>query len=300
VHGNYDGEIAQFWTTQFRTLAAGAAVLDIGTGNGAVAVLARDHSESRNALFCVHGIDGADISPVSTRDDGAEYYKGIEFHPNTMIQQTPFQDGRFDLVCSQFAFEYAADPASIAEIDRVIGPSGRLAMVMHSDDSIISKVATKQLAGCDYLLRGSLMFERLHALLELLCSNNRPEQRRLLAADERAEAVRERFNESASELMASVAEPGCSEIVRKYARSVVAIVQQGMTDPGRALADWGELIAALHDEEGRLFQLRGALLNESGVGDIAERFRQLGFLVECSELRQAGEKMGWTLVATRG
>ncbi|HEY9119557.1 MAG TPA: hypothetical protein VIN33_07345, partial [Marinobacter sp.] len=42
---NYDGEFLQFWHQQFALLGAGACVLDVCSGNGSIALLARDYSD---------------------------------------------------------------------------------------------------------------------------------------------------------------------------------------------------------------------------------------------------------------
>lgn len=46
---NYDGEIREFWERQFATLREGARIVDLATGNGAVALLAAEYSAARRA-----------------------------------------------------------------------------------------------------------------------------------------------------------------------------------------------------------------------------------------------------------
>ncbi|WP_222565594.1 class I SAM-dependent methyltransferase [Novilysobacter antarcticus] len=301
ITGNYDGEIHRFWTEQFLTLADGACVLDVGTGNGAVAVLARDHARERAVEFDIHGIDVADISPVASRTGGSGFYRGIEFHPRTSIDKTPFKNGSVDLVCCQYVFEYTSIPASIAEMHRILKAHGRIAMILHSDDSVIARVSLKQLEGCDYLLSNTPTVERTRKLLELFLTTPYPEQRRQLANDSSAEAIRSSFNMSAAEVMDRVAAKDCPEVLRTFAQRLVGIVRQGVQDPRGALSALDDAVDSLVDERERLRQMRAALLDEAALLEIAARFGALGYGVACGSLRQEGDvKMGWTLVATNG
>ena len=59
----YSNEIADFWNSQFKSLSKGSTLVDLGTGNGAVAVLAQLYSEANQSNFQVYGIDAADIPP---------------------------------------------------------------------------------------------------------------------------------------------------------------------------------------------------------------------------------------------
>ncbi len=61
--GNYQGAIADFWKSRFETLESESRILDIATGNGAIALLALESSDQRSAHFEILGVDLADIDP---------------------------------------------------------------------------------------------------------------------------------------------------------------------------------------------------------------------------------------------
>jgi len=66
---------------------------------------------------------------------------GIEFHSHTPCESQPFDDDRFDLVTSQFGFEYSDIERSLLEIRRVLKVDGRFVAISHHLDSDLIKAA---------------------------------------------------------------------------------------------------------------------------------------------------------------
>ena len=58
-------KFASIWLAFFSQLPDGARVLDVGTGNGIVAFLARDAAKARGRNFHIEGIDAAIIDPAA-------------------------------------------------------------------------------------------------------------------------------------------------------------------------------------------------------------------------------------------
>jgi len=179
--GNYDGEIAAFWETQFQGVPAGGKVLDLCTGNGAIALLAAGYFLARQRDASVTAVDAAKISPESMarRHAGRE----AEIARVTFIDQTPVEtlglpDAEYDLVTSQYGIEYCDWAPAAAQAARLLRPGGRLALVCHAASSDI--VATMEQEAGDYealesaglvkglrrFLAGNLSFSRLRKLLE--------------------------------------------------------------------------------------------------------------------------------------
>ncbi len=128
---NYEGATADFWRGRFAALDDGARVVDLGTGNGAILLLAREVAAARGVRFALDGVDLADIDPAAL--PGAEdRYAGIRFHPRTSMAALPFADRSVDLVCGQYALEYAPFAPAAAEIARVLAPGGRIAFVLRA------------------------------------------------------------------------------------------------------------------------------------------------------------------------
>ncbi|WP_368561723.1 class I SAM-dependent methyltransferase [Pseudoxanthomonas sp. UTMC 1351] len=300
ISGNYDGAIRTFWNAQFDALQNGERVVDIGTGNGALPLLAKDSAARRGIFLDIHGVDIADIDPPATVKGGEKTYEGVKFHPKTSSAHLPFPDGSVTLVCSQFAFEYTPRQATISEILRVIGRDGRAAFVVHSDRSIIATISEQQLAGCCYLLQGDI-FANAHAMIGVLSKAPNPALRSALANDPHAESARTAFNTSAAALMEMMAANENAAILRKTADQIRNALSAAGHQKSIALSILDSAQAAVNDEKLRLQQLRRALVNPDELAAIASFFRSAGYTVTSSSLEQRpGIEMGWTLVVGNG
>lgn len=302
IDGNYDGPVRAFWQARFDAVRDGGVVVDVGTGNGALALLAAESARSREITLEVHGVDLADISPADAVDAPRGAFDGIRFHPATSLACLPFGDGGVDLLVSQFAFEYAPRDAAVAETLRVLGRRGAAAMVVHSADSVVARVSAERHRWFDLLLDESPLLAAADEVVEILARARTPEARSALQRDARAEAGRARFNASAAALLDRAREPGAGDVLGRFMPALSKAVQAAAHDPTGARRSLAALRDWLRDERERLVQLQAALLDGSALADLADAFRAAGHAVECGSLEQrAGIKLGWTLeVAARG
>ena len=139
--GNYDGIVRKFWVDHFVDLPALSRILDIATGNGAIATLAAEISEGHEKNFFVAATDLAEIhSELKANPLALRLRANIQFHSHTPCQRQPFEDNSFDLVTSQFGFEYSNVEETIREIRRVLTPGWIfIAICHHADSSLIEK-----------------------------------------------------------------------------------------------------------------------------------------------------------------
>ena len=134
--GNYAGAVGEFWKERFAALESGAAVLDIGTGNGAVALLAVHNTRERRIECEVHAVDHAPIDPVRhLPESSATLARQVHFHPGVDAAALPFAEARFALVTGQYALEYTRTAQVAPELARVTRPGAELALLMHRSDA---------------------------------------------------------------------------------------------------------------------------------------------------------------------
>lgn len=301
IEGNYDGALGAFWRARFDVLHGGNRVVDIGTGNGALPLLAKACATERGVKLEIHGVDSAQIDPASSIAGGAERFSGISFHTGISADSLPFEEASVDLVTSQYAFEYMPRMQTLAELTRVTRAGGRVAFVMHSRDSVISRVANEQLQGCSYLFDQSDFFQLARSLIRLLSNARSAFDRAQLCADPKAEALRLAFNEAAQALMQMIEQLPRAEVLRRSAQCVGEAIRSTSTRPDAASALLEREIVSLQDEHLRLLQLDNATMAPVDLRSLANTLAGVGFRdISLSPVDQTQDmRMGWALVACR-
>ena len=163
-----DGPLAAVWRRELAALGGRARVLDLGCGNGAVALLAAETAAAQEACWEIHGVDSAAIDPVRTvscRHHAA--VSAVTFHPATSMSATPFADAYFDLVAGQFALEYGDPPQVLAEVRRVLRPAGRAVFIIHLQESAVVATARVELAQLEEVLAPGAVLDLAHEVLEV-------------------------------------------------------------------------------------------------------------------------------------
>lgn len=138
----YQGEVLKLWHQQLAELAPRAVTVDIGTGNGAVAILMQQYSDKNQLDWSITGIDLAKIDPVKSlaqQPELSQVASKISFIPHCSAEKMPFSNGSVDFLTSQFAIEYAQLGTALEESHRVLKKGGSLVAVMHHADSEISR-----------------------------------------------------------------------------------------------------------------------------------------------------------------
>lgn len=157
---NYDGEVAEFWFGQFARLPDQANVVDVCTGNGAVALLASrwalDHG--RNDVSIV-AIDGAHVDPavIARHWPGqAEALGRIRFIANTPLEVVGLAPDSIDLISSQYGLEYCDLDLAVPRLARALKSGAHLAMLAHVMSSAM--VETMESERRDYAILEALGF----------------------------------------------------------------------------------------------------------------------------------------------
>lgn len=166
----YYGELELLWQAQLKHLANNASLLDIGTGNGGLAVLCYQYGRILNYQWSIHAIDAADINPILNKYEDQTINAAIsqiKFQGNTPAEALPYANDSFDLVCSQFAIEYTNIELALPECIRVLKHNGKFVAIMHHQDSSIVADSYIGLRVLDLFMVESNVFVNIKMLLEL-------------------------------------------------------------------------------------------------------------------------------------
>ena len=196
---NYDGEIRDFWERQFATLPTGARIIDLATGNGAVALLAAEYSTAHYKEFVIDALDKAEIQPE--RDVGqAEAAKGwldaVRFRAGAPNESTGLENECADLVTSQYGFEYGDPAGSAREVMRVLKPGGRIALITHHANSVVVREAREGLQQHRLCLNQEQLLSKARRVVDAMAATDSDFEKRLLKHDTRAEQLRRKLNAS--------------------------------------------------------------------------------------------------------
>jgi ubiquinone/menaquinone biosynthesis C-methylase UbiE len=298
--GNYEGATAEFWNAQFAQVPDGGTIVDLGTGNGAIALLAKQAAARLGRRFDIHGVDAAAIDPAAVLPDGARVFEGIRFHPGVSAAQLPFADASVALVCGQYAFEYMPRAAALREIARVLGVRGRAAFVLHARDSSVLETTAEQLEHCRLLFEDSVVFSRARLLGEVMAAANTPQLRRALADDVRAQTLRHELNEAAGLVMERAETARTPDLLRTALGAISSTLQAAAgLGPEGVVEQLNLHERALRDEWDRLVDLDEAALDPAQAEQLRQAFVMAGYAkAALGRLDHApGQRLGWTLVA---
>ena len=145
---NYGPPIADGWNGFFAKLPKGARLLDLCTGNGAIAVMA----VAAGKQFAVTGADLADVRPTAFVTRNLDELKQVEFLAGTPAEQLPLDDRSVDAVVSQYGIEYSDLTRSLPEAVRVLAPSGRLRFAMHAAEGAVARDTRSAIADALFLI----------------------------------------------------------------------------------------------------------------------------------------------------
>lgn len=300
--GNYDDEIRDHWLAFFGGLPNGARVLDIGTGNGAVAFLARDAAHTLGREFHIEGIDAALIIPSEAAARHGLTVGHIVFRGGTACEQTGYPDRSFHAVSSQYAIEYSRVGDTLNELARILKPGGRAGFIMHHSDSRAVETTRAEIGIFDYLREEAPLIAVCRRLLAGLAESGDEEQ--LLDRLTNREA-QQQHREIAS-LLQSVTAYARSQPQAAFVEGIAVQVSRTLqrtptTGPAAAL----DSLTVLEEEMAAHRERLQANLRAAQSGPDVERFCQsavaAGFIVDTPPaiLRRGEDLLGWTVTATR-
>lgn len=160
----YTHALQPLWESGFTKLPDHSSVLDVASGNGAVAQIAARVSIEQKKQLRIVAADKASLAPEIC----AEYSGQIEFLSNTPLEKLCVPGGKFAFVSSQFGLEYAKVDLALGSVHDVLEENGELLMVAHHSASIICKRSREELQQYRALLNEFPVFARLASLLQAM------------------------------------------------------------------------------------------------------------------------------------
>jgi ubiquinone/menaquinone biosynthesis C-methylase UbiE len=157
---NYDGEIRAFWHARSAEVPDGGQVLDVCTGNGAVALLVAEGLAGQGRSVRITAVDLADIQParIGQRFPAlAAFIERIRFVGNRPFEDIALGDASQDLIVSQYGIEYCEPEAAARQCARLLRPGGRLALITHATDSAMRSTMEQELAQYEAVAEAGLL-----------------------------------------------------------------------------------------------------------------------------------------------
>lgn len=153
---NYDREVDEFWQDTFSKLSNNAVIIDVCSGNGAIAFLAAKYCIENGKAFSIYATDAANIKPelIARKDPMLQKQASlINFKPGVLLEEFSLENVQADLITSQYGIEYCLNEVTARKLFELSKKGGRLVAITHSVKTPIANI-TKN----DYQLLDTVNF----------------------------------------------------------------------------------------------------------------------------------------------
>lgn len=298
VKDGYSGQLKQFWDNQFKQAPSAAKIVDIGTGNGALAILAYDYGRAEQRDFVVEGIDAAVINPAKQFDQQpiiAKKLKAIRFHSASPVEQLP-ADESIDLAVSQFGFEYSDRKLALTALAKALKPGGKAVFVSHHANSNLSKHSQQATTVLQYCLEQSPLFQQADLYLDLARQAipqlgldgwlNYPHQAILKRSIQwTMDILKQRFSDADQQSYVN-------DVIARVARIMQA---QSADNHQQLVAALGVEYQLLNDHQLRVSDQLKASLAKKDITALKKQAEQLGLQFTAEELSIDDKLFGWAI-----
>ena len=283
------------WSQLAAGLEQGAKVLDLGCGNGAVALVVARVSQEMAKSFAVSGIDAAEIDPPHFVTRHAALLRTIDFRARTRMEELPFDPDTFDAGISQFSFEFSDMAKAASEVARVLKPRGQFVILALPATGKVVEQSKKRVKQSQYVLTQTKLFDVALAVAQALHNvESRGEGRD-------TKQYLERFNGEVERAIARFANTD-SDLVM----AMVIGLQRVLTD--RKTTDIAEQLATINLMRKRLIEgvaraevMERAALGDAGLNGLKRRLTESGLNVVETKPVSVGEHgtVAWRITARK-
>jgi SAM-dependent methyltransferase len=294
--GNYGEPIAAGWRAFFAALPADSRVLDIATGNGAIALMAVEAGDRLK----VTGADLAAVRPASFVTRNRRELETVRFLANTPAEELPLEDSSFDAVVSQYGIEYSDLTRSVPEAVRVLAPGGRLRIAVHAAEGSVATDTRRAIEDADFLLDTIDLTDRASACFSAILDVERGRaagafaqtaaQARYAAFRDGLKAVAERASTAADVDMLTAVHRSLTDLFQERQAHDEAALQSRIDD----------LRTEVEAHRERERALLAAALSAEQMAALADRLSSLGLTdISRGEQRDSGDLIGHVIEARR-
>lgn len=165
--GAYVLEVRAAWVEFLSTLPKTARILDVGTRDGVVALIASETASALGRNWEIHATGPVQIDSSRQMPDGPDRLAGVTFHAGVAAERLPFEAESFDALCGHYALEDTDIVAALAEIHRVMKPGSDAQFILHHSDSVTIQSARWAQQEADLVLKETKLYRRLHKLVTM-------------------------------------------------------------------------------------------------------------------------------------
>lgn len=273
---NYREDIAAGWKSFFDSLPVGASILDLCTGNGAIAVMAAEAGRHGGKNFRITAIDAADVNPYRYVTKHRDALAAIEFRSATPIERLPWPAASFDAVVSQYGIEYSDLSLSLSELTRVVAPNGRARLSLHATEGAVVERSGQVIPEIDFLLHEVDLAGKAQRCLRAVATVERNMDRSesaQCAARESLDAFQEAL-ELTSQRAATAVDRG---MLRDASKMLTVLYQRRRQyDVAQAIGIAEEIRTEWRNHRGRLVAQIEAAVTREGRAEFAGRLKRSG------------------------
>jgi len=261
--------LQDFWTATCRGWTTRDRVLDIGCGNGTLALSLAAVARNTGKTFRYTGLDQAEIRPPSHSDFSP---LDVVLRDKTPVEDARLPDGSFERVISQFGFEYCDRERVCGKIAAWIVPEGTVSLLTHTRDSQLTaevRYTLEQLRMAEESALLVAVVKLLSRLVQLGGADN---------ADPQARTMRNIVNSTCQELTEKAEHMPNPYVLRNFVGTCVGVFSSesaGIPLDVR-LENIMEFSKQLLFQRTRLLEQQHVALTEAQIDALIARFQGLG------------------------
>jgi len=295
---NYDKDIAAFWQQEISDKSY-IKVIDLACGNGAISWIANDIINKDKNTASITGVDFSNITPFERLKISKDDFPMIDFLGNTRLEKLPFENNTFDIAISQYGIEYSNLKQSIPEIARVLQPTSKLCLIIHSENSEIIQKTAKNLKQYEILLKEIRLHDDFIALDAIIGQETDTVKIRAMQAFIMQGKVIESKMLIVNQIIKTAENP---DVLMRYKKQLVTpFLDQSIQK--RLPRKEPALLArkTLDDYIKRINDLQNVALSDTEIDDLISLIKDHGFIIKRNEIlrHDTMENAGHIIVAER-